>query len=107
MLWIGCHIEHVAIENREFPFELADHVLGAGGKKNEVGAEDTEQRSEEAAQQGQDHGVFLREKQQPAVGGPDVPALANRVKQPVLAQLCQRSAARIAHRVRSRDWLEL
>src|SRR5207249_7237764 len=65
---VGGEVEHVAVEQRELPVELADDLLVRAAHQQEVRAQDAEERAEDPAQEREDDRVLDRLRERPTVG---------------------------------------
>src|SRR5262245_38492931 len=76
---VGREVEHVAVQQGELAVELAEDLRVVASHEDEVGAEESEERPEDAPEQGQYDRVLDRQRQRRAAGRRDVPALAHDV----------------------------
>src|SRR5882762_1387183 len=91
---VGGEVEHVAVQQRELPVELAEDLRVRAPDEDEVGAEESEERAHDPPEQREHDRVLDGHRQRRASGSRDVPALADDVVQIGLAQDRERLARR-------------
>src|SRR5499426_2160095 len=76
---VGREVEHVAVQQGELPVELAEDLRVVAAHEDEVGAEQAEERPDDAPEQREHDRVLDRHRERHPAGRRDIPALAHDV----------------------------